>query len=243
MKKNDNNSGYNLNGTNPYQPNNNGYSQGQNDNRYMLNGQPYNPQGNSYYDPSQYSQNTDPQQSQYNSYYSSMGNPYYAGGSVAGTKPKKKKTAVIVTIIILLFVGIIVGAVVFVFGLINGLQTEEEYTVGQHSVPSIYSVIGERKVASFSSKSENGDEIKTYNYDYTSYSHDKMIAEIDEYAKYLSDNEGFLIERSDNYYDGKAHSYLLAYQADDDVIIVFDVYENNFKLNITNSFDLAKEVI
>lgn len=239
MKKKEN-SGYNLNGTNPYQPYNNnymGYPQGQNPQNDMQN-QLY----NDYYDPTQYSQNTDPQQSQYNSYYSSMGNPAYAGGSVAGTKPKKK-IAVIITIIILFSVGLAVGIVVFVFSLLNGLQTEEEYTVGQYSVPSIYSVIGERRVANFSSKSKNGDEIKTYNYDYTSYSHDEMIAEIDEYAKYLSDNDGFLIERSENYYDGSAHSYLLAYQADDDIIIVFDVYKSNFKLNITNSFDLAREVI
>lgn len=241
MNNKDNN-GYNLNGTNPYQPNNNGYQQGQNDNRYMLNGKPYNPQGNSYYDPSQYSQNTN-QHPQYNSYYSPMGNSAYASGAVPGTKPKKKRTAVIITVFVLFFVGFIIGAVVLVFCLLGGVQKEENYTVGQYSVPSIYSVIGERRVANFSSKSENGDEVKTYNYDYSSYSHDEMIAEIDEYAKYLSDNEDFLIERSENYYDGVAHSYLLAYQADDDVIIVFDVYQNNFKLNITNSFDLAKEVI
>lgn len=86
---------------------------------------------------------------------------------------------------ILVLAGIIFS---IVFSSLSKVQKAEYYTMGEDSIPSVKSVVGERKVTNVSKSINNGVTTNTY-----IFSSDSAESDVYEYSKYLVEQAGYLV--------------------------------------------------
>lgn len=109
-------------------------------------------------------------------------------GTIAEEQPKKKNKSVLVSVCIIFVCAILAIGVVAVVGHYMGkLSTLEEYSVNEHTVPSMTKIVGERKVSGFTKSTTLTGSSATYTYRV----YEDVIADVEAYANYLLENEGF----------------------------------------------------
>jgi len=99
-------------------------------------------------------------------------------------KKRKKKTLLILGVII----GIIVAAVAFALFALRGMQTNPEINLGNDTIPSIYAVVGERRVIGVSREWSTDERSITITYQERSIS----SADIELYIETLLTDYDFI---------------------------------------------------
>ena len=113
----------------------------------------------------------------------------------------KQKKIMIIFIIVGAIIAIItlIGAA-FLVTSVGNIKKADFFELGGDQVPTVKLVVGERKIASFSSSIENGITTKTYEY-----RSDSSAADMEQYIKYLREDEDFIVtsvndNKNDVYY-------------------------------------------
>lgn len=108
---------------------------------------------------------------------------------MASSYMNKKKTMIIIVVsyfaVVLSFVGILFGILYFSF--IN-IQNADVYTMGEDKIPSIKTVIGERKVKNIATTKNIGMTTKIY-----SFLSESTESDMYEYTKYLVEQSDYVI--------------------------------------------------
>lgn len=97
-----------------------------------------------------------------------------------------KKILIIVSICVASVILVVSLFVYFLFAFLKKEQNKEFYVLGNDSIASFTSVVGERRLTGISIKNTNGEESKSY-----SYRSDEGMEEGKKYAQYLHDSEEF----------------------------------------------------
>ncbi len=123
-----------------------------------------------------------------------------SNGEVVKTLGNVNKKAVAIAIIIpIIFVIIIVGtigAIVWlVFSSLGNIQTTEYVELGDDEIPTIYNVLGEKRLCSYNSETSYNGRIIHYQYCDGELNYD----EYDEYISYLLGKEDFLGSNNNSY--------------------------------------------
>lgn len=108
---------------------------------------------------------------------------------MANSYMNQKKTMIIIVVsyfaVVLSFVGIIFGILYFSF---SKIQNADVYTMGEDKIPSIKTVIGERKVKNISTTKNIGMTTKIY-----SFLSESTESDMYEYTKYLVEQLDYVI--------------------------------------------------
>lgn len=108
--------------------------------------------------------------------------------TVEEEQPKKKNKSILISVCIILVCAILAISVVTVVGHFMGkLSTLEEYSVNEYTVPSMTKIVGERKATGVSKSATLNTSSATYTYRV----YEDVIADVEAYANYLLENEGF----------------------------------------------------
>lgn len=102
------------------------------------------------------------------------------------------KTTKKVLLIVIGFIAaiIVLGGIIIsiVFSSISKVQKADYYTMGEDRIPSVKSVLGERKVSHVSKAINNGVATNTY-----TFNSETAKSDADEYSKYLVEQAGYLV--------------------------------------------------
>lgn len=132
-------------------------------------------------------------------------------------KPKNKKIiaiAIIIPIAIILFiVGIMAFVFILTFGLLGNESSKEYVDLDGDKIPTIYKVIGEKRICNVNSSSYDDEVLISYEYCDGELSNN----EYDEYIDYLTTEENFMKESSYSLYT------LTKESIDDGMFIVIEI--------------------
>ena len=101
------------------------------------------------------------------------------------------KILLVIGIVIAVLIGLVIGIAFFA---VNSQTTNEEITFGDDVIPTIYAVLGERKVVSVSSGFKNDVSYKTMTYDENVISND----DINDYGLHLKEEEDFIVTENNS---------------------------------------------
>lgn len=100
-----------------------------------------------------------------------------------------KKIVLIILGIVGIFASLIIFTCVVIFSVLNNQKNADFYKMGDDQIPSVKYVVGERNISGVSQSTENGVQTKVYKYH-----SDSIPDDIEQYTKYLVENENFLNE-------------------------------------------------
>jgi hypothetical protein len=163
-------------------------------------------------------------------YYDNSTNKY--SGSV-GSNNKNGIGCLVFLVLIAIFPFFIVG--MSIFSIFDSFQADDYITVGNEDIPSLYSVVGEVEICSYSSEQSTGESFVSIEYCDSGLD----VLDVDSYVDYLIENENFQIANDYNSTILVRDAFDYGYQIV--VKIDYDSYQFEYQKVLSSEFNYNYE--